>query len=1068
MDMNSTSANRTINQSEVGSEKSQFVAVVLPWVVALGALVVYLATLNPWLSFNNLLSVAKTSGWTWQPELIGPVCWLLMWPLRKLPPQAIPVAVNLFSTVCAVLTLALLARSVALLPHDRTQEQRERERSPFGLLSTRSAWLPPVLAVVVLGLQLTFWEDATAASGQMADLTTAPFANHCEMLDLLLFAYVIRCLLEFRISDRQSWLSRAALVYGLAMTGNWAMIALLPLFVIAVMRIKGLNFFNGRFLGRMTLWGLAGLSFYFLLPAVQSVRDISKVPFWPALSAELGQQKGALSLLHVYFSYWKEQALLLAVTSLVPVFLIGIRWTSHFGDISRVGIWLTNLTFQVVQGVLLGACIWVALDPKLSPRNSGFAMPCFTLFYLGALAVGYLSGYFLLVHGRRSRLSRRPAPLTPLNRCIVLAVWLLLPTVTALLVWRNLPQIRMTNGPMLKQYASHLAQTLPPKGAILLSDDARQLVLLHSYLTQNAKDRNYLFVDTQSLQVPEYHRFLSKQYSTNWPVDMPRDVQQLVRDRPLMGVIYHLSASNSVYYLHPSFGYYFEVFDTEPHGLTCKLTRCHTNTLMAPRLSGEVLAENGAFWARADQAALKPLAKAISAQRESETWLDRLLDRLYLKKLPNRDATILASFYARALNNWAVQAQRQGELAQAATWLRCALELRPENPVFLVNLDCNKSLQAKSRLTPPRAESVEGLLNQYRRWDNVLNANGPFDEPTYCYQQGLEFVKGRLYRQAAQNFARSSALAPDEVLPRLWLARMDILRGLPDDALDVLKDIHDPARKMDLARTNLIDLVLVESATYLTKGEVKEAESSVQWALDKDPGDEVLLTTAMRVYLSYGIVSNAVACIEAALAKRPEDENLLVMASQVYLSAQRYTNALASINAAIKRHPADDLAKQFMLATAAQIQMNAGLYSNAIVCIERQLKLNPNNPQALASEGYACLQLGAFDQAVNFLTKAINMETNNTPDLKTYARLNRAVTYLRSNNLDQAKRDYETLQKTFPSAYPVYFGLQEIAYRRKDTNAAIHYIQLYLTNSPPENEAKSVRDRLKELRPGSD
>jgi len=56
-----------------------------------------------------------------------------------------------------------------------------------------------VLAVLVCGLQLTFWEHATVGSS--------------EMLDLLMFAYVVRCLLEFRIAGRDSWLFRAAFVY---------------------------------------------------------------------------------------------------------------------------------------------------------------------------------------------------------------------------------------------------------------------------------------------------------------------------------------------------------------------------------------------------------------------------------------------------------------------------------------------------------------------------------------------------------------------------------------------------------------------------------------------------------------------------------------------------------------------------------------------------------------------------------------------------------------------------------------------------------------------------------------
>jgi len=296
---------------------------------------------------------------------------------------------------------------------------------------------------------------------------------------------------------------------------------------------------------------------------------------------------------------------------------------------------------------------------------------------------------------------------------------------------------------------------------------------------------------------------------------------------------------------------------------------------------------------------------------------------------------------------------------------------------------------------------------------------------------------------------------------------MDILRALPDEALKVLRQIHDHASEFDLSRTNLTDLVLVEAAANLTKHDVKAAEATVRWVLDKYPGDEMLLATAARVYLSYGIASNAVACITAALAKQPEDEGLLVMASQVYTYAKLYTNAVAAIDAALNKHGADDPAKQFLLATAAQTYINAGSFSNAVACIDRQLKLNPNSPQALVSKGYACLQLGALDQAANVLTRAIDMETNNSPDLRVTARLDRAVAYLRAGKDDLAQRDYEVLKKSFPSAYPVYYGLQEIAYRKKDTNAAVTYCRLYLTNAPPNtDEAKLISARLNGLKPG--
>jgi tetratricopeptide (TPR) repeat protein len=184
------------------------------------------------------------------------------------------------------------------------------------------------------------------------------------------------------------------------------------------------------------------------------------------------------------------------------------------------------------------------------------------------------------------------------------------------------------------------------------------------------------------------------------------------------------------------------------------------------------------------------------------------------------------------------------------------------------------------------------------------------------------------------------------------------------------------------------------------------------------------------------------------------------------MNAKLHTDAIASINAALAKHRAEDLAKQFMLATAARIQMNAGSFSNAIACIDHQLKLNPNNPQALVSKGYAWLQLGVLDQAASSLTQAMDMETNNTPELRVYARLNRAVTYLRGDQLDLAQRDYEALRKSFPSAYPIYYGLQEIAYRKKDTNAAASYCQRYLAYAPSNtDEAKLIGARLKDLKP---
>jgi len=55
--------------------------------------------------------------------------------------------------------------------------------------------------------------------------------------------------------------------------------------------------------------------------------------------------------------------------------------------------------------------------------------------------------------------------------------------------------------------------------------------------------------------------------------------------------------------------------------------------------------------------------------------------------------------------------------------------------------------------------------------------------------------------------------------------------------------------------------------------------------------------------------------------------------------------------------------------------------------------------------------------------------------------------YMRAGKLEPAQRDYEILQKVFPTAFQIYYGLAEIAWQKKDTNAAIRYYELYFSQA---------------------
>src|SRR5207302_10669382 len=167
---------------------------------------------------------------------------------------------------------------------------------------------------------------------------------------LLLFAYVIRCLLEFRLDQRESWLFRAGFLFGVAMTSNWAMIALFPLFLASLVWLQGLAFFNVRFLLRLFVALLIGLSFYLLLPIVNMGGHVP-VPFWSALKLNLGGERQALgSIFHFLLGTpeGKQQALLFALTSFIPILLISIKWASYFGDTSSLGVALSTFVMHVV------------------------------------------------------------------------------------------------------------------------------------------------------------------------------------------------------------------------------------------------------------------------------------------------------------------------------------------------------------------------------------------------------------------------------------------------------------------------------------------------------------------------------------------------------------------------------------------------------------------------------------------------------------------------------------------------------------------------------------------------
>ena len=137
-----------------------------------------------------------------------------------------------------------------------------------------------------------------------------------------------------------------------------------------------------------------------------------------------------------------------------------------------------------------------------------------SFYYIAALCVGYFSGYLLLVFGRRSHHAwEKPGPVRKVfNGFIVGLVWVLALAVPIGLVCQNFPSIQASNSPALRQFADYVVDGLPPKGAIVLSDDPARLSLLEAgYQRRHIPNQNFL-IETGSLAHREYIRYLTGRY----------------------------------------------------------------------------------------------------------------------------------------------------------------------------------------------------------------------------------------------------------------------------------------------------------------------------------------------------------------------------------------------------------------------------------------------------------------------------------------------------------------------------------------------------------------------------
>ncbi len=816
----------------------------MPLLVGAGALILYAVTLNHWARIESLPTLARVTGADTGPVVTAPLHYLVTYPFRWLPAGIQPIALNLLSAVFAALTLALLTRSVSLLPYDRTNDTRWLERNHFSLLSQPPAWLPAVFAALLCGLQLTFWEHATAMTG--------------EMLDLLLFAYVARCVLEYRVGHREDWLYKMAFVYGLAITNNYAMIAFFPCFLIALIWIMEADFFRVQFLGRMIGAGAAGLLLYLVLPLVNMLAGDETTGFIAYLRAVVGTQKGMLLAFKPYV------ILLLSFTSLLPLTIIGIRWTGGLGDHSAAGAAMATIILRVVYAALLAACVSIFFEPKWSPRTLGFGFALLPFYYIAAMSAGYFVGYFLLVFSVKTawpapRQAAAPPPkIKPAGVVLIAAAAFC----AVMLAKRNLLPIRFSNGSELGQLADFYVKTLPARPVYVIADKVGELVLAQLRLRKSGASADHVFVSSGLLQYRTYNVQLANRYGQRWPFRFEGAAGRgVLQPEFLTAMLVGLTRSNEVYYLNHSFGYFFESLQARPRGMTYSLQVLPDDPILPPRLTAQELDENQKFWQE-----VEPVLRRLPRPPEN---------------VP-ADWQWLRQIYSRALNTWATTLQQHDRVADATKWYELAVVVNPENLPAKVNLAFNTRLAAKDALKDlDPARAAEQLPRAYGGTEGYISIGGPFDDPAWLYRTAEEYMQANLFRQSLVAFDRLHKLFPANPAVDLWRRNMEIM-------------------------------------TRFGLGDTANAEKQALALCLEHPREDSVLEALTQIYMMTARFSNALDSVDKQLALNPSNQRALLNKAAVCIHLQQFTNAIPPLDKLLSLVP--DSAAALMNRAIAHLQ----------------------------------------------------------------------------------------------------------------------------------------------------
>jgi Tfp pilus assembly protein PilF len=807
---------------------------------------------------------------------------------------------------------------------------------------------------------------------------------------------------------------------------------------------------------KLALNALAGLSLYLLLPVV-AVLSGSGENFLDVLMANLGMQKSFLGSL---FSQ-RLMVLVMASTAILPLLLVSIRWPANFGDTNAAASAITTALLRLVHFLFLAVCIYVAFDHVVSPRKlvnlpqvTGIGAPFLTFYYLGALSIGYFLGYLLLLSGKEEvRKWQKPSELgKALNRGLHIGLQVAALVVIGALVWRNAETIHANNkNDVTGIYAKWLAGSLPAGKAILFTDNdmSPQSQLLQAELARSKSGGQAMLIQTHQLASPDYQVRLAKRKNSLWPPP-PDEVLEAKRidDLQILKMLNAVNDTTPIYYLHPSFGYYFEQFYLQPHKAVFRLLPypSETDSLDKPALTTDQALANSTF-----AGAIEKKFDAFAEESEQ------------LRKNQFLDSLIIMGWLSRNLNQRGVDLIRNNQSEAAEKLFLAACKIYRGSPKG------NVVAQANLRQANPESdyefdEELGRLIGEdellaLSRIDSTLKTYGPFDLTQACFRLGQNFARKTQIRQAYHELTRAAELAKTLPDPVFFIADMFVSYGLPEKAQLFIERLATMHNANPFTPDQQIKLIRLKAGLLLVSSGPLEAEKDLLQQLKPHMNTIAGLHTMLAFHLDHDQNAKALGLLDTWLKDNPDDLNTLTDKGQLLSKLKHYDKAIEVYQSALEF--ANSQEESNLISMIAATYTEKGDFNSALKHIDDAInRTDADNFKFQKATIY--MAMSQHGKAVTLLDTLLDNNPNHEEIM-----LNRAESHMALKRYDLAKEDFSTLQSFAPNDPRSYYRLAQIAEAQNKNGEELTNYTLFLKYVDPESipaeELQRVQTRLKQL-----